>query len=135
MIEFSGWVTIKESYREQDDNDIELEKISMKLKNDVHQINEKYGNEICYFKTINGLYKIITCGYSNHKNKEFFDIFNLFESISKEAKGSYGIFSFIDDEDREGFDNEMQVFSLKKGVFLREKDNYLSPCVPTIEEI
>ena len=57
----------------------------------------------------------------------------MLKSIGKYAPGSYGILYVHNDEDIEGLSNEFQVWRLVRGNLEKQKDYYLSPCVPVIK--
>jgi hypothetical protein len=58
----------------------------------------------------------------------------IFEFIKGISPHSYGILYAFDDEDTSGNNNQFQVFMLKKGKIQEEKDPFLSPYIPTLED-
>ena len=131
MIEFNGWAIIRESFRDQDDNDELLSTI-------VHKIEQKiseelnYGNEVYSLKYLNGTYHVSIMANHNHRTEHIIDFFKWIAEI---AKGSYGILYVQDDEDIErGYENEFRVWRMKKGNVTEVNDTYLSPVNPEIEE-
>ena len=44
------------------------------------------------------------------------------------------MFYMHDDEDRTGMENEFQVFVIARGKIRREKDPFLSPFIPAVED-
>ena len=131
MIEFNGWAIIRESYREEDDNDELLNSI-------VKQIEQKitteldYGNEIYSLKRLNGTYHLSIMVNHNHRTEHVIDFFKWIAEISK---GSYGILYVQDDEDIErGNESLFKVWCMKKGKVSELDDAYLSPLNPEIEE-
>jgi len=131
MIEFNGWAIIRESFREEDDNDELLNLI-------VKQIEQKIsteldnGNEIYSLNCLNGTYHLSIMVNHNHRTEHVIDFFNWIAEISK---GSYGILYVQDDEDIErGNENKFKVWSMKKGKVTELNDIYLSPINPEVEE-
>jgi len=72
-------------------------------------------------------------GASNHKTNPWFDALELFEWLAQNARGSYGLLHLEDNEDQEGFNNQFQVYVLKKGKLTKQNDPFLSPRIPEIE--
>ncbi|WP_179022266.1 Imm7 family immunity protein [Winogradskyella forsetii] len=131
MIEFNGWAIIRESFREENDNDVLLNSI-------VKQIEQKisteldYGNEIYSLKYLNGTYHLSIMVNHNRRTEHVIDFFKWIAEISK---GSYGILYVQDDEDIErGNENEFKVWCMKKGKVTELKDIYFSPLNPEVEE-
>ena len=72
--------------------------------------------------------------YSNRKDSRSQEIFGLYRSIGEIAPGSYGLIYLYDDEDREGRENQFQVYMLARGCVEEREDLYLSPVIPVIED-
>ncbi len=83
---------------------------------------------------LNGNYQFMIFGFHNHKSQEFFDVLEIYQWLAKNAVGSYGLLHYFDDEDKAGFDNQFQVYSLKKGKFECQQDKLLSPYFNEIED-
>jgi hypothetical protein len=47
---------------------------------------------------------------------------------------AYGLLYIYDDEDTTGLDNEFQVFRMVRGQVSMQKDPFLSPFMPTLED-
>jgi hypothetical protein len=131
MIEFNGWAIIRESFREEDDNDELLNSI-------VKQIEAKisteldYENEIYSLKCLNGTYHLSIMVNHNHRTEHVIDFFKWIAEISK---GTYGILYVQDDEDIErGNENEFKVWCIKKGKVIELDDVFLSPMNPEVDE-
>ncbi|MBX9727143.1 MAG: immunity 7 family protein [Rickettsiales bacterium] len=135
MLEYNGWVTIRESYNEENESTALLELISSEIASECTSLNQEMGTEVFNFRYINGSARLFVIGAANHNASDLKIVINFFEKLSKKAPGSYGILSYFDDEDNDGYSNEMQIFVLKKGTFSREKDTLLSPRIPIIEDI
>ena len=73
-------------------------------------------------------------GLDNRKTSSWTKLVEVFNWIAVEAKGSYGLVHFFDDEDKNGLDNQFQVMVLKKGKISFELDTFLSPYIPEVEE-
>lgn len=129
MIELHGWVTVHESYKNIDEDDKIFDKLENMLKKlDFLEDQIKYG-------FLNGNFYINFVHFSNRKGERTNSILNLIKRIGVIANGSYGLIYLKDDEDINGKDNEFQVYVLSKGKVTEEKDNFLSPCVPIIEDL
>ncbi len=85
-------------------------------------------------KVRNGEYYIETSIFSNRKTEEVTELLNFFDFVVKTASGSYGLIYFLDDEDKNGRHNEFQVYSIAKGALHQQKDTFLSPFFPTLED-
>lgn len=132
MIVFHGWVAISDSTYESDSNDVNLilEKINI-------YINEKRMLESPYFIKINpanGSYNLLLDGGGNHFYSTIKDVIQLYEYVGTIAKGSYGLLYFWNDEGLDNLENEFQVYVMRRGVVTKEKDPFLSPRNPTIED-
>jgi len=128
MIEFHGWLTLRESPAEIDSG--ELPALVRKFEDTIAK--EDFGFEIMQ-RYINGSCQLWISGNANHKGPDFDRLIEIINDISNSATGSYGLIYLWDDEDSV-FNNEFQVFVIKRGIIRREKDHYLSPCVPIIED-
>ncbi len=135
MIEYQGWVVLRESFNEQDESEELLAKIYENLKNKVAQINDDRKAETCYLNIINGEIKLMVTGLDNHKSSSWEEMLSLYDWIAKNACGSYGLLHFFDDEDINGLNNHYQVLVLKKGKISFEIDRFLSPYIPQVEEL
>eukprot|EP01093_Parvamoeba_rugata_P017975 TRINITY_DN745_c1_g1_i1.p1 TRINITY_DN745_c1_g1~~TRINITY_DN745_c1_g1_i1.p1 ORF type:complete len:151 (-),score=29.85 TRINITY_DN745_c1_g1_i1:167-559(-) len=130
MIEFNGWAIIRESFKEEDDNDKLLNSIVKKIELKISELD--YGNEIYSLKGLNGTYHLSIMVNHNHRTEHVIDFFKWISHISK---GSYGILYVQDDEDIErGNENKFKVWVMKKGKVSEQNDTYLSPMNPEVEE-
>ncbi len=129
MIELHGWLTIYETYEDEDTfSQDTLDGIRRK----VEAIVSESGNDI-EINYKNGIPFINTLLCSNHRTKEVDDIIEIYKNIAQIATGSYGIIYLRDDEDSK-HSNEFQIYLFKHGNFVYRLDNDFSPCIPTIEE-
>lgn len=130
MIELHGWLTIKETYKavfeEEDQIDLVIEEIQ-------EEINHLYWFKP-EIKAQNGEWYINVSLFANRSNPQVLEVFELFKKIGRIAVGSYGLIYLYDDEDRDGKQNQFQVFSLARGLLKENSDPFLSSIVPTIED-
>ena len=129
MLEFHAWVTIRETYKAiEEDNFGEIIKIIQK------KIEELKWNKP-ELKFLNGEGYIEFSVFANRKTGEIDELFDFFNFIAELATGSYGLIYMLDDGNLNGKNNEFQVFSIFRGALHIEKDNYLSPFVPVVEDV
>jgi hypothetical protein len=132
MIELHGWITLRESYEYDCEND-NLGNIVMGIEK---HINSMYfqPSELS-LKRLNGVPSISITFRANRKTEEIKSIFDLLGTIADCAKGSYGLIYLHDDEDVDGKDNLFQVFVLARGIITEANDIFLSPFIPTVEDV
>lgn len=133
MLEYQGWFVIRESFNERDDSENKMKEIWKKMAVFVANINCNRGDDICQMKVTNGSYKLMIGGMDNHKSYSWIELLEFLNWIAIEAKGSYGLLHFYDDEDKDGLDNQFQVIVLKKGKTSFALDTFLSPYNPEVE--
>lgn len=133
MYEYHGWINIRITPGEIEEKD---EKVLWKLNLNFKKIigNFADSSNIAEFKTINGEHFAWFTGCSNHRSSESEELLNIFKLIGNKAPGSFGILYVWDTEAIEGLGNEFQVWRLVRGKIELLKDQYLSPCIPTIED-
>lgn len=129
MIELHGWLTIYETYEDedafsQDTLDVIRHKVEVIVSESGNDIEIKYKNGVPFINTL-------LC--SNHRTKEIDDIIEIYKNIAQIATGSYGVIYLRDDEDSK-HSNEFQIYLFKHGNCIYRLDNDFSPCIPTIEE-
>lgn len=129
MIEFNGWVVIRESYNEEEENENILNSIIKQIELKITELD--YTNEFYLLKPLNGTYHLSIMGNHNHRTENGIEFFKW---ISKISKGSYGILYVQDDEDYErGNENKFKVWCMKKGNVIELDDTFLSPMNPEVE--
>ena len=129
MLELHGWLTISETYKDEDEYTNEtLEDIMRQVK----RIIENSSTQLT-LKYMNGMPFLITSLYANHRTNETDNIIETYKSIAKTATGSYGIIYLCDDEDTRHY-NEFQIYIFKKGECIYKTDDVFSPCIPNIED-
>ena len=129
MIELHGWLTIWETYQDEDTcSQKELDSIMQQVKQIISEntcgITLQYRNGIAFLDTL---------FYANHRTKEVEEIIQVYRSISEVATGSYGAIHIRDDEDSQ-YNNQFQKYVFKKGGCTFSQDEDFSPCVPSIED-
>lgn len=129
MIELHGWLSISETYENEDLFSIaELESISQKVKDVV--LKNGYDVELKY---MNGFPFITTLICTNHRTKRIDDVIAAYKNIAEIATGSYGVIYIRDDEDVIHY-NEFQIYIFKRGKCIYRVDTDFSPCIPSIED-
>lgn len=128
MIELHGWLTILETFENEDllsQHEIEMirQRVKVIIQSNTCGIKLQYENGTAFLHTL-------FC--SNHHTSEVDGIIETYKSVSKIATGSYGIIYLRDDEDKK-YDNEFQVYIFRKGQCIFQNDIFFSPCIPTIE--
>lgn len=130
MIELHGWVTVRETYKAAYDEEGHIDMIVAQIQDEI--------DKLCWFqpqiKAMNGEWFLEFSLYSNRKDSRSQEIFGLYRSIGEIAPGSYGLIYLYDDEDREGRENQFQVYMLARGCVEEREDLYLSPVIPVIED-
>lgn len=127
MVELHAWITIRESYKNCDNSEVRIDEI-------VSIIREKTVGTIAAIKAINGEYFLVADASSNHLSTEYDEFFGLVKYICQVAKGSYGLVYLLNDEDKNGYDNEFCVYVIKQGKIELCKDSFLSPFVSEVED-
>lgn len=130
MYEFHGWATIQESPAEADAGQLDMiiQKIQLKI------TEFAWGSGLLSLNAANGSYYLHVGGFTNRKGTEAAEIVALYQLIGEIAPGSYGLLYTRDDENLEGYDNEFRVQVLARGQLQEQRDAFLSPCVPVIED-
>ncbi len=134
MLEYQGWVTIRESYNESQESEELLANIWNQLHEKLSILERDEHNRFIKLKIFNGEKKLLVCGCSNHKDSRWAEVLDLYQWISKNAVGSYGLLHFFDDEDNDGLNNQFQVYVLKKGNLIKVVDPFLSPFISELED-
>lgn len=132
MIQYHGWIVIREHYCEDEESEDVFKEI-------VDEVNlrlcefEKYFSDVkINLNILNGIYQIFIFGSSNHSTTTWEEICNFLRWLTKYAVGSYGLIYFHNDEDINN-SNNFVIYILKKGQLFIENDFHLSPIIPTIE--
>ena len=131
MFQFHGWASIR--YHTHDSDPVLQDKCWKKLKNHVDELN----SQLVRLQRHNGCDSLLVAGQHNHRAGGKY-IFELFQWVASNAPGSYGILYIADDEDVKrdaDFSNEFRVWRLCRGQFIEESDPFLSPVIPTVEDV
>jgi len=129
MFQFHGWSVLR--YHTHD-NDSEIQE--QKLKQLITIISEHDPEKLVSIRRRNGMDSLFISGMHNHRND---NITEIFKQIGIVMPGSYGILYIQDDEDiNEQYDNSncFIVWKLIRGHLIEDKDLFLSPFVPTVED-
>ena len=128
MLELHGWITFRETYEAVEDCQFDriMEAIFRKCESlKYHRL--KPG-------AMDGEWYLEVTLFANHHNPEVEELFEFLTYAAAKAPGSYGMFYMHDDEDRTGMENDFQVFVIARGKIRREKDPFLSPFIPAVED-
>ncbi|MFF7240292.1 Imm7 family immunity protein [Streptomyces collinus] len=126
MFEYHGWITVRASAAE-DDDEARLQRIVDELELHIAQMDSPY---LLDLRWMNGEPFIHLGGYSNHRSSP--DVVELFKYVAVVAPGSYGLLHVRGDEDP-GHENEVIVLRLVRGLVTQHTEALLSPCTPTAE--
>jgi hypothetical protein len=134
MFEYSGWIVLRLSPGELEDEDILFDAAYSKIQRAVNNFVHESGGCSVDLRPINVSYFFSIVGSTNHAEPVERNLLGLLHIIADSTPGSYGLIYIQDDENTEGFGNEFQVLRVVRGKVERLKDNYLSPCIPVIED-
>jgi hypothetical protein len=131
MVEVHGWITLRYSdYHsvdaEQDDYVYRFKQFILKHCDWV--LDEQLGS----LTRRNGLDCFVLNVQHNHPGAPFYPL-DIFTWAAENSTASYGILYFYD-EGNEAYQNEFQVFVLKRGKLMKEKDHFLSPYFEEVEK-
>lgn len=130
MFEFHGWAAIR--YHTHD-TDLNLQDNCWK---NLEQYVARVNRPRIHLQRHNGCDSLFITGQHNHRAGGAY-VFEVFQWIAANAPGSYGILYIRDDEDGgrgADFSNEFRVWRLCRGAFTEEKDPFLSPIIPVVED-
>lgn len=131
MLELHAWITIRETYEAREDEEEGMDLILQKIKNSIESLKWNKPK----LKAKNGEWYIESTLYANRRNEEVDEIIQLFDHIAQYATGSYGLIYMLDDADANGKDNEFQVYSISRGKLHEQRDLFLSPFIPIVEDV
>jgi Immunity protein 7 len=130
MFEYHAWVTVHSSPGDEEDAD--LKAAFDATEREVQPLQG--GTTEASLRWVNGAAQLHISGFLNHRSGEGQQVIECFQRIAKVAPGSYGVLYIRDDEDSSGRNNEFQVVVMRRGAIFAAADNFLSPCVPVIED-
>ncbi|MBT3200027.1 MAG: hypothetical protein HN350_08920 [Phycisphaerales bacterium] len=129
MFEYHGWVTIHDGCSEEQDDNTLLSDSVKQIRGAVDQLDVNgFGCRVELAES-NGLHHLTMHGHRNHSQQWPLE---LFETAGRIAKGSYGVLYIHNDEDID-FSNEFQTWVMTRGKVTKRTDQFLSPCIPTLE--
>ena len=127
MVEMHGWITIKETFLANDDDNNTA--IISDINNELMKF--RYHNSIV--KWMNGEGYLQYSLYTNYWSDDCQELIDIYNYISRKAIGSYGLLYVMNDEAK--IENNSFVFyKLARGRIERVVDNLLSPFIPTVED-
>ena len=130
MYEAHGWIVIQESPVDADLGN--LPRIVAEIRSSADLLSDL--NPRLEVVSTNGLDTLVVTAMFNHRSdSRVAGLANLVLDVCREAPGSYGLFHIWDDEDDEHADG-FQVVSIRRGGVELGVDEFLSPCVPMIED-
>jgi hypothetical protein len=132
MVEIHGWITLR--YSDYHSEERLQNDFVYSFKSYLHSHHSWILSEgIGRFTSRNGLECFSIDVQHNHAGEPFY-LLELFAWVAKESSGSYGLLYFHDDED-EAYQNEFQVYVLKRGKLIKGKtDPFLSPYYEEVEK-
>lgn len=132
MFEYHGWITIRQSPGEEDDEGA----LPASLLSDIDALitSLREGTGLAHLQVVNGDTQIHLGGHTNHRGSQGDEVIETFGRIASMTPGSYGLLYVWDSEDPDGRRNEFRAFVMRRGRVTRQADTFLSPCVPTIED-
>ncbi|MCM1045529.1 MAG: immunity 7 family protein [Candidatus Gastranaerophilales bacterium] len=132
MVELHGWALIRENFT-VDSEDEHTEQIVSRLSREIEKL--EIDENMLRIDYCNGEAVVTGTKIANHFSDDIREMIDFFKRITLVAPGSYGLLYLHNDEDTNGFDNAFQVFVMAKGTVKRQRDPFLSPYIPTVEDI
>ncbi|OCG00674.1 Imm7 family immunity protein [Gilliamella sp. wkB308] len=131
MIEYYGWISLRNSTYENNENEMNsiLNKLTLFISE--HEFENSTG--FIKIHKVNGCCQLLFSGNTNHYSQDVAEIFELYQYVAKISQGSYGLLYVKNDESSDKF-NEFEVYVLARGKIKKENDQFLSPCIPKIED-
>ena len=129
MIEYQGWMSVWGHWLEEEENAFDYasayEKIQTEFKKKFSH-DSLYHENNCFIKLgfFNGRLRITTIGDNNRKTNIFQNILDFFYFIQTTAIGSYGVFSYYDDEPSGEY--KYHVLRFLKGESIQSFDPFFS---------
>ena len=127
MVELHGWITIRENYKETDEDNI------YEIVDDINRVIYELGYPELKAKWMNGECCFQCSFYTNHWDGRITDILNIYELVAEKAIGSYGLLYVYDDESKSD-NNRFVIYKLARGKIEKSADSLLSPFIPTVED-
>jgi hypothetical protein len=129
MFEYHGWAVIQASAGDEEPSDAQTS--YDRVAELVESTAEWPG--LTSLQWINGNLQFHAGGLLNHRGQQGQEVVDIFHSIGKLAPGSYGLLYVHDDEDPAA-DDGFLAYVMRRGQVSEERDQFLSPRAPTIED-
>jgi hypothetical protein len=126
MFEYHGWAIVRDDSYSSDA--ARLHRTVEELRQVIREFGDGAG--VADVRWVNGVCMVWFAGCPNHRHER---VFGLFPWLAERASGSYGLLYVWDDESHDQ-QNEFRVWRLLRGRVEETADNFLSPCIPTIED-
>ena len=130
MFELHCWITIRETYEVKENEEENIDVILYEIERKIQEL--KWNKP--QIKVCNVEWYIETSIFSNRKTEKAIELLEFFDFVARTAYGSYGVIYILDDEDLNGKNNEFQVYSISRGILHEQKDTFLSPFIPIVED-
>lgn len=127
MVEVHGWITLRETYRAVEDEN--MERVLDMVEREIRRLTRP----AIQIKVNNGAYYIEFSLYTNHLSGDVTELLAFYENVGRMAQGSYGLLYMHNDED-DGLCNDFVVRRLARGQVTIFQDKFLSPLIPTVED-
>ena len=127
MVELHGWITIRENYKETDEDNI------YEIVDDINRVIYELGYPELKAKWMNGECCFQCSFYTNHWDSRIQDTLDIYNLVAEKAIGSYGLLYIYDDESKSD-DNRFVIYKLARGKIEKYADSLLSPYIPTVED-
>ncbi|WP_405495462.1 Imm7 family immunity protein [Nocardia sp. NBC_00511] len=131
MFEYHGWVTVQSSAGDEDE--AAADDAVRRVEGELGALASLPG--LVDIRTVNGMTQVQLAGFTNHRGGQGETVVEVFRRIGLVAAGSYGLLYVRDDEDPHGRGNEFQVRVMRRGAISDASDQFLSPCIPEIEDL
>jgi hypothetical protein len=129
MFEYHGWATVQVSAGDEEPGDAQA------FHDHIAELVEPLGGSsgLASLQWVNGALQFHVAGYLNHRGQQGQEVIDIFHAIGKAAPGSYGIL-YVHDDEAPSSDNAFVAYVMRRGHVVDERDGFLSPVVPTIED-
>jgi Immunity protein 7 len=130
MYELTGWLAISTNPYEEDSQALEVAVSAVRRR----LTNSDVLGDAVQLRNMNGVPFLFLGAGHNRRFGLHQQVIELLEFVGREARGSYGIVYWRDDEDPDlPAGPNFHVFVVRRGNVSLQMDPFLSPVVPTIE--
>lgn len=133
MFEYHGWVTLRDAPELDDPDragDCLLNSTLSRVRRLIDLDTVQNDLQVAELSQANAAWHLRLSGYRNHRQQPVID---LWHKVAETAPASYGLLYVQDDEDPQA-GNEWVAWTMRRGTVTREKDPFLSPVVPVVED-